>query len=106
MDLKNNEILVCEEGGSYCSDFVAVGGRITLTTKRVLFVSNKKNPTCVSIEISLSDVDKVDYFKTLNVIPNGVMLMLADGSISSFVVDNRIEWKNRIAGLLGSKMEI
>lgn len=106
MELKNNETLVYEEGGSYYKDFVAIGGQIILTTKRILFKSNKSSSLCVSMEIALSDIDKVDYFKTLNVIPNGLMLMIADGSIDSFVVDDRVEWKNRIVGLLRSRLSV
>ncbi|MFT4679092.1 MAG: hypothetical protein ACI84C_001964 [Flavobacteriales bacterium] len=106
MDLNKDETLVHEEGGSYFKDFVAIGGQITLTTQRILFSSNRKDSACPTMEIPLSEIDKVDYFKTLNVIPNGLMLMLTNGSIDSFVVDDRVEWKNRIVGLLESRLSV
>lgn len=99
MDLRSGEKIVHEEGGSYFRDFVAVGGRLTLTNKRILFNSNKNRNTPCTIEVTLSAIDKVDFFRTLNVTPNGLMLLLSDGSIVSFVVDDRQEWKKRILGI-------
>lgn len=106
MNLKMDEKIICEEGGSYFQDFAAVGGRLTLTNKRILFRSNKNHPKTCSLEVDLSNIDKVDFFKTLNVIPNGLTLLLSDGSIVNFVVDNRQEWKTRIVGVCEKSLSV
>ncbi|MCB0760380.1 MAG: hypothetical protein KDC12_02580 [Flavobacteriales bacterium] len=96
MDLRSDEKLICEEGGSYFHQFVAVGGKMILTTRRLYFYPNKNHQSLSLIEVPLATIDEVNFFKTLNISPNGLMLMLSDGSMISFVVDNRQEWKTRL----------
>jgi 16S rRNA U516 pseudouridylate synthase RsuA-like enzyme len=97
MELNPSESIVAEEGASYFRDFIAIGGKLTLTNERVCFHSNRADDKSVCVEISLRQIDKVDYFKVLDINPNGLCLLCNDGRLEHFVVDNRRMWKTRIS---------
>lgn len=94
MELNPSESIVKEEGASYFRDFIAIGGKLTLTNQRVCFQSNRMDKQPICIEIPLSQIDKVDYFRVLDINPNGLCLMCKDGNLEHFVVDNRRMWKS------------
>jgi hypothetical protein len=97
MKLNPSESIIAEEGASYFRDFIAIGGKLTLTTERVCFNSNRNDEKAVCLEVSLREIDKVDYFKVLDINPNGLCLLCKDGRLEHFVVDNRKVWKSRIS---------
>lgn len=76
--------------------FIAKAGQLTLTTSAVQFMFRKHDDKG-EISIPLSEIDKVDFFKTLSIIPNGVTLFLRNGDVNHFVVDDRNAWMNAIA---------
>ena len=96
MSLSNNERAIREEGATYFQDFVGVGGHMKLTDKRICFSTNASALKQCDLEIFLKDISDVTLFKTLNINPNGLTVMLKNGAIENFVVDDRDSWKKSI----------
>lgn len=91
----NVEILR-QEGASCIEGFIARGGKLQLTKASISF-DFKEDERFDSFSIELNDIDKVDYFRTLSIIPNGLTLFLKSGDMTHFVVDDRKAWKEAIA---------
>jgi|GEM_PF-1604693 hypothetical protein len=96
MNLSSNEKAIREEGATYFQDFVGVGGHMRLTEKRICFSTNASALKKCDFEIQLKDISDVTLFKTLNINPNGLTVMLKNGSIENFVVDDRNSWRKSI----------
>jgi hypothetical protein len=96
MILKEGEEILFQEGGSHYHNFVAVGGTLTLTNKALHFEScpSARYPHHHSIE--LRKITGADFFKTMFITPNGLALMLSDGGMENYIVDDRKGWKTRI----------
>lgn len=82
------------EGASCMNGFIARAGKLTLTGNALNFVF--RNEKLGFIEIDLREIDQVDFFKSLSIIPNGLTLFLYNGDVQHFVVDDRIAWKSAI----------
>jgi hypothetical protein len=89
-----------EEGASHFHNFIAVGGTLKLTDRRLLFTSCAKNQYKHQITIRLNQVKGVEFFKTLFTNPNGLALLLSDGQVENFIVDDKKMWKSRIEKVL------
>lgn len=85
-----------KEGASCVDGFIAKPGTLTLTGEEIRFdfkaTENELDPICVA----LKEVDGVDYFKTLSIIPNGLTLFIRNGDMIHFVVDDRRSWQESI----------
>jgi hypothetical protein len=102
MKLRTEESVVTQEGASHFREFIAVGGELILTTKRLVFNSTSRLCPESRLEINLNRIDKIDYFKTLNINPNGIMLLMSDGSIESFMSMTEDNGKLAFKNALGS----
>ncbi|MEN9640723.1 MAG: hypothetical protein RLZZ262_2592 [Bacteroidota bacterium] len=96
MELKEGEEILFQEGGSHYHNFVAVGGTLTLTNRALHFEScpGARYPHHHSID--LKSITGAEFFKTMFITPNGLALMLSDGGMENYIVDDRAGWKNRI----------
>lgn len=74
--------------------FIARAGKLMLTGMALSFVF--KNAELGEIKIDLREIDRVDYFKSLSIIPNGLTLFLYNGDVQHFIVDDRLAWKKAI----------
>ena len=95
------ESVLFEEGASLFHNFIAVGGTLRLTDKRIVFRSCQSQNYEHEISVELCKVSGVEFFKTMFINPNGLAVMLNDGSIEHFVVDDRKAWSERILQLVG-----
>jgi hypothetical protein len=98
--LKEGEVILHEEGASHFQNYIAVGGTLILTNMRILFNTNAVAHYNHHLELSLNTVSKVEFFKTLLINPNGLAVLLKDGGIENFIVDDRKAWSNRILATL------
>lgn len=98
--VEQNEQEILREGASHLFNFIAVGGTIILTNKRIIFNSNPVFKNQHQIAINLKDISSLDYFKTMLINPNGLALMMKNGNIEHFVFDDRVSWYNRIERLI------
>jgi CRISPR/Cas system CMR subunit Cmr4 (Cas7 group RAMP superfamily) len=101
--IQSREKVVKEEGASYFEGFIAQGGVLTLTNKRLIWKPNNLSKS-EKFEIMLSEIGNVDYYKTLSIIPNGLSLFMKNGDIENFVVDDRIDWRSSICKCLAAEL--
>lgn len=67
----------------------AVGGRMQITTHRILFKAHAINIQKEPAEIDLKDVTEVGKRNTLGLVPNGMYVRTKDGTEYRFVVWGR-----------------
>ena len=94
------EKIIFEEGASHFHNYIAVGGQLKLTNQRVIFKSCGSNNYQHEIYIPLDQINKIEFFKTLFMNPNGLALTMKDGQTENFVVDDKKSWKERILNLV------
>ena len=96
-----NEIVVFETGANHFKGAEAVGGKLYLTNKRLVFKSHKLNIQNHELSINLSDIEKVDRYKTLGIANNGLAVQTINHSIEKFVVQQPVEWMEHLTGKNG-----
>jgi hypothetical protein len=72
----------------------AVGGRLYLTNKRVIFKSHKLNIQNHLLSIELGEIEGVDSHTTLDLIDNGLLITTSQGATEKFVVEQIEDWVN------------
>jgi len=100
MKLAEGEYIIFEEGASHFYHFLAIGGTLALTNKRILFTSNSHLNYEHELEITLDRVNRVEFFKTLFLNPNGLAILLKDGGLENFIVDDKRVWCERVQNSL------
>jgi hypothetical protein len=100
MLLQEGEEILYQEGGSHFHNFVAVGGTLTLTNYHLYFESCPGARYPHKHVVELNTVEDADYFKTMFITPNGLALMMKDGGIENYIVDDRKGWKSRLMDLV------
>jgi GRAM domain len=70
----------------------SVGGKLYLTNQRLRFRSHKFNVQNHDESIALTRIKEVKATRTLGLIPNGLQVILVDGTAHKFVVNARSEW--------------
>lgn len=85
----------------------AVGGRLTLTSLRLVFESHGFNVQTGTTEIALAEISKVEpcWTRFLGVVPlapNGLAVTLTSGAEHRFVVFGRTEWRSAIQAARGA----
>jgi hypothetical protein len=94
INIEPNETILFETSANHFKGAEAVGGKLYLTNKRLVFKSHKFNIQNHELSISLSDIDKVDRYKTLGLVNNSLLITTTDGKIEKFVVQQPNEWVN------------
>ena len=67
-----------------------------LTNKRLVFKSHKLNVQNHELSLQLSDIAKVEAYKTMGLINNGLVVTTRHNTTEKFVVDQRSEWLARL----------
>lgn len=93
--IQSSEKVVKQEGASYFEGFIAQGGVLTMTNKRLIWQPNEPSGQEIVV-ILLKDIGNVDYYRTLSIIPNGLSIFKKNGDIENFVVDDRVVWRSLI----------
>ena len=96
IDTDANETIVFETRANHFKGAEGVGGKLSLTNKRLVFKSHKFNIQNHELSISLSDVDKVDRYRTLGIVNNGLSVTTTDNAIEKFAVQQPDEWINQL----------
>lgn len=73
-----------------------VGGRLYITNKRIIFKSHKLNIQNHKLSINLTDINKVDRYKSLGIIDNGIEIISKNNNIDKFVVEQAAEWIKKL----------
>ena len=77
----------------------AVGGRLTLDRTTLRFKAHAVNFQKEPLEIALSDVGTTGRYRTLGLIPNGLLITTRSGVEYRFVVNRRDKFIKPIADL-------
>ncbi len=92
--LEPSENILFETGANHSKGLEAVGGKLYLTNKRLVFKSHKFNIQGHELSIPLSDISKVERTKTWGLINNSLSITTTGNKIEKFVVEQPGEWIN------------
>jgi hypothetical protein len=73
-----------------------VGGRLYLTNKRLVFKSHKLNIQNHELSINLTNIDKIERYKNVGFINNGLSVTLTNSKVEKFVVEQAEEWFKKL----------
>ena len=96
IDTQADESVLFETGANHFKGVEAVGGKLYLTNKRLVFKSHKFNIQNHQLSIKLSDIDKIERNKTLGLVNNGLSVRTVDSQSEKFVVQQIDEWLNQL----------
>lgn len=92
------ETVVFETPANHFKGIEAVGGKLYLTDKRLVFISHKLNIQNHRLVIPLLAIESVTKFTTLGVANTGLTIT-ANNQIEKFIVDQAEEWMERLSAL-------
>jgi len=96
IQLEDGEILLKEGPANHFKGMEAVGGKLHLTNRRLLFQSHSFNVQTHEETYLLADIASVRTRNTLGIVPNGIGVMLNNNHEERFVVNGRQEWIQKI----------
>ncbi len=91
-EMDENENILFEEGVSLFRGALAVGGKLFLTDKRLVFNSHKYNFQNGETSILLRDITEISKRKTMGIVDNGLRVRTKNDSKYDLVVNNRDKW--------------
>jgi hypothetical protein len=92
IDTEADENILFETAANHFKGAEAVGGKLYLTNKRLVFKSHKLNIQNHQLSLNRSDIQKVDRYKTMWMADNGLSVTTINGSVDKFVVEHRDKW--------------
>ena len=92
IELDSDEKIIFQSGANHFKGLEAVGGKLYLTNKRLVFKSHKLNVQNHELTINLSDISKRESFKPLRLTNNGLCILTAKNTREKFVVEKREQW--------------
>ena len=95
-ELESDELLSFEGPANLFRGKEAVGGRLFLTTHRLIFVSHNLNIQNGTTLLDLNQIVSLSPRKTLGLIQNGLTIQLEGGKDYHFVVYNPDLWQEKI----------
>lgn len=96
IDTKAGESVLFDTGANHFKGAEGVGGKLYLTNKRLVFKSHRFNIQPHELSINLSDINKVDKFKTLGFVNNGLSLTIINNKTEKFAVQQIDEWVKQL----------
>lgn len=101
-DITKGKIIILEGGANHFKGAEAVGGWLYLTSDEIIFKSHAFNFQAHQTVIPLEQVVNVKTVATLGLIPNGLQIIINNGTIEKFVVNNRKKWIEKINNTISS----
>jgi hypothetical protein len=83
------EVVLVEAGANHWRGIDSVGGKLKITTRRILFEPHGFNLQTAPLYLALADVAAAGRRNTLGIIPNGMYVRLKSGEEHRFVVWGR-----------------
>ncbi|NJB35294.1 hypothetical protein HCO57_01700 [Croceivirga sp. JEA036] len=74
----------------------AVGGKLYLTNKKLVFKPHKLNIQKGQINIHYNNITEIRKRKTAKVIDNGIQIKTHDGNEFNFVINEREKWIEKL----------
>ncbi|MEX2349833.1 MAG: GRAM domain-containing protein [Flavobacteriaceae bacterium] len=96
-ELKETENIIMEGGANlFRNKLIAVGGKLFLSNKRLIFNSHKYNFQMGETSIRIEKIEKITLRKTGRIVDNGLRIETNDNLIFDFVVNDREKWVKKI----------
>ena len=92
VDLEPGETVAFESAASNFKGIEAVGGKLVLTSRRLIFKPHKLNIQKHPLSLDLDEIENVSRFKKLGLINNGLSVTASNNRIISFSVEKAEEW--------------
>jgi hypothetical protein len=92
-----DENIVFQTPANHFKGAESVGGRLYLTTKRLVFKSHKLNIQNHELSINLTEIANINRYNVLGVIKNGLKVSLKNNQIEKFVVEQADEWIKKMS---------
>lgn len=89
------ENILFETGANHFKGSEAVGGRLYLTEKRLIFQSHKLNIQNHQLSIPLSEIQTVDRYKSMGIANNGIKITTGSRT-EKFVVEKPKQWFEKL----------
>lgn len=100
IDLKANEMVVKAADSNYLLDETTkITGKLILTNQRIYFKSANGHTGKYDLEIEPKSISDVIFFNPGLFIRSGLSLIMNRGTELKFMVKNRSEWGQMIAGM-------
>ena len=87
-----DETILFETGANHFKGFEAVGGKLYLTTKRLVFKSHRLNFQKHTLSINTHEIAAVDRYKVWGISNNGLLVKTKNGLTEKFIVVQPEEW--------------
>jgi phosphate/sulfate permease len=94
IETESDESVLFETPANHFKGIEAVGGRLYLTNKRLIFKSHKLNIQVHELSIDLGEIKSADRHKTLGLVNNGLSITTSQSVTEKFVVEQVEEWVN------------
>ncbi|MDO6744587.1 GRAM domain-containing protein [Tenacibaculum soleae] len=94
--LEKGEQIEIHGPGNLFKGFEAIGGKIILTNKRIVFKSHNINIQKINVAIDYLDIKQIIKTKTIKFIDNGIKITTKDHKEYNFVVNERDLWFSKI----------
>lgn len=85
--LKSGETILHSTGGNHVKGIEAVGGKLYLTSQRLIFKSHRLNIQRHELSIDLNAIAYVQRYKVLGVVNNGLAVVTRQNKKEKFVVE-------------------
>ncbi len=92
ISLEPGENFIFESSANHFKGLEAVGGKLFLTDKRLIFKSHNLNIQNHQLIIQLSDIASIGRFKPLGLTNNGLFIIDKNKETEKFVVEKLTEW--------------
>ena len=96
IETDNGDKIIRSGAANHFKNGEAVGGRLYLLTDKLQFKSHNFNISNHEQKIDLEQIQKINFFNTLGLIPNGIEIQTRDFQVEKFVVDGRKQWREEI----------
>lgn len=94
--IEKDETILFETAANHFKGIEAVGGKLFLTNKRLVFKSHNINFQNHELSVPLSDIELVGRYKTLGLVNNGLSVTTSDNNVEKFVVEQIESWINQL----------
>ena len=95
IDLQPGEELIFQTNANHFKGIEAVGGKLSLTNKRLVFKSHKLNIQSHIYTLPSEQIKAVERYKTMGIVNNGLKIITLT-SIEKFVVEKPEEWQSKL----------
>jgi hypothetical protein len=92
----DGEVIIHSGSANHFSNREAVGGKLYLLNDKLQFQSHGFNLQNHGLVIKLNQIQKIDFYNGLGLMPNGLVILTTEGGTEKFVVNNRRLWKSKI----------